>query len=194
MTGAAASATPNSESLVAGSVLVIGIGNEFRQDDGVGIEVARRLRRIAPAGIRIFERSGEATDLIAAWSGAACVLVIDAVSSGAEPGTVHRFELGGAGSTPESASPGPRPPSRIFRGTSHQLGLGEAIELAAAVGELPGRLVVYGIEGRDFGEGTQLSPPVARAVDDVVARIAGEAARPPYRTRRSSASDRPTSA
>lgn len=168
------------------SVLVIGIGNEFRQDDGAGIEAARRLRSRALPGIVVLERSGEGTGLMAAWDGAAAVvIVIDAVSSGASPGTVHRFEVTAAPSA-QPDSDGPRPPSRIFRGTSHQIGLGEAIDLASALGTLPAHLVVYGIEGQAFGEGTDLSPAVALAVDEVVARIAANA---PYRTCRSTASE-----
>ncbi|MEW5983974.1 MAG: hydrogenase maturation protease [Acidobacteriota bacterium] len=181
--------------------LVIGIGNEFRQDDGAGIAAARRLRHQAPAGVTVLERSGEGTGLMAAWQGAGFAIVVDAVSSGADPGTIHRFEVTG----PLAADTGSRPrqPPRIFRGTSHQIGLGEAIDLAAAIGALPERLVIYGVEGRAFGEGIVLSPEVARAVEDVVARMAEDIGREcegrlargqrVHRTRRSTASARPAS-
>lgn len=166
---------PGTGDLEAGpvSILIIGIGNEFRQDDGAGIRVARRLRPLVLAGVTVLERSGEGTGLMADWDGAGVVMVVDAVSSGDAPGTIHRFEVSGQGAG-EASGAGARPPSRIFRGTSHQIGLGEAIELSAALGTLPSRLVIYGIEGRAFGEGTDLTPEVARAVDEAVARITAE--------------------
>ena len=67
-------------------ILVIGVGNRWRSDDAAGLEVARRLREAPPAGARVIEREGEPVDLIEEWSTAGEAIVIDAVSSGAEPG------------------------------------------------------------------------------------------------------------
>ena len=67
----------------------------------------------------------------------------------------------------------PSPP----RSTStHGLGLGEAIELARAMGELPSRIVVYGIEGRDFARGRGLSREVEAALEEVSLRVRDEMA------------------
>ena len=147
--------------------LVIGIGNQFRRDDGVGIAVARRIKARALPGVEVYERCGEGTDLIAAWCDRPLVFVIDAVSSGAPVGTVRRFEIGAEQDVE-------RPPAHIFRGTSHHLGLGEAIELGRLLGQLPLRLVVYGVESAEFRDGVGLSSPVDAAAADVVARIAAE--------------------
>jgi hydrogenase maturation protease len=55
--------------------------------------------------------------------------------------------------------------------------LAEAISLARVLGRLPERLRVYGIEGRCFEPGTEVSPEVKVAVEEVVRRItAGQAA------------------
>jgi len=164
--------SPNPQSLIPNpeEVLIIGLGNEFRRDDGVGIAVARAIKALALPGIEVYERCGEGTDLIASWCGRPLVFVVDAVSSGAPVGTVHRFELtaGQAGV--------PIPPARIFRGTSHQIGLGEAIELGKLLGQLPSRLVVYGIESAEFRDGVGLSSLVERAAAAVVARITADCA------------------
>ncbi len=133
---------------------VIGLGNAWRRDDAAGLEVARRL------GGRALE--GEPAGLIEALEGADEAVVVDAVSSGAPPGTVHRLE---AGSSPL--------PAELFGVSStHALGLAEAVELARALGRLPARVVVYGIEGADFAPGSGLSPEVAAAVDRVVEEVA----------------------
>lgn len=145
--------------------LVLGIGNRFRRDDGVGPAVADRL---AALGIPAQEHSGEGAGLIEAWRGQARVVVVDATQSGAEPGTVVRLDAVGAA-----------PPRGLFRYSSHLFGLAEAVETARALGHLPERLVIWGIEGADFGFGDALTPAVAEAADVVAQRIAAELTAPP---------------
>src|SRR6266545_4722145 len=79
---------PEADKLLA----LIGIGNRFRRDDGAGLEVARRLRLAHPPGVTFFEQEGEPASLIETWSEVEEALVVDAVSSGSPPGTVHRFD------------------------------------------------------------------------------------------------------
>ena len=67
------------------------------------------------------------------------------------------------GSTPASSEL----PAELFRASTHHFGLAEAVELARAVGQLPERLVVFGIEGASFGRGRG---PRAPAVADAVER------------------------
>jgi hydrogenase maturation protease len=142
-------------------LLVLGIGNEFRRDDGAGLEVARRVTAENPDGLIVRETGGDAAAWLDAWEGFNHVVAVDAVSSGAEPGTIFRFEAD------------ERPLPRVFASlmSSHGLGLSEAIELARALGRLPAHLTIYGIEGDDFGEGIGLSPGVRRAVEKTAARI-----------------------
>ena len=100
---------------------VIGFGNEWRGDDGVGIEVARRV------GGRVLE--GEPIALVDVLDGDDEVVLVDAVSSGAPAGTLFRFE---AGSEPL--------PAPLFGASStHALGLAEAVELARSLGRLRDR-------------------------------------------------------
>ena len=152
--------------------LVIGIGNAWRRDDAAGLEVARRLRASALAGVSIDEREGEPAGLLDSWDGAESAVVVDAVSSGASPGTVHRFD---AGAAPLPAAP--------FGHSTHAFGLAEAVELGRALGRLPERLIVYGIEGERFDAGAGLSPTVDRAVDRLCEKLRAEleasAAAPP---------------
>ena len=44
--------------------------------------------------------------------------------------------------------------------------MSEAIELARVLGKLPGRVLVYGIEGGEFNAGDGLSAPVAAGVQE----------------------------
>jgi hydrogenase maturation protease len=122
--------------------------------------VARRIRDGAPEGVRVIEREGEPIDLLDDWSEVDEAIVVDAVSSGASPGTVHRLD---AANTPL--------PTALFRGSTHALGLAEAVELGRALGRLPRRLVVYGIEGERFGAGRGLTRAVERGVDALAAEL-----------------------
>ena len=148
-------------------ITVIGVGNPSRSDDRAGLQVARRLREHVSDGTagncRIVECSGEATALMAAWANARAVIIADAVLSGASPGTVHRLD----------AAAEPVPASFSTRST-HSFGLAQAIELARALGQLPQRIVIYGIEGASFDHGEELSPQVAAAMPRAVDRILAE--------------------
>ena len=145
------------------SIVIIGVGNEYRSDDGAGIAVARRLRALFPTGVTILEESGEGAALMQAWQGATCVMLVDAVRSGASPGTIHRLDA--------RAAP---LPAGFFHYSTHAFSVAEAVELARSLDQLPAHLVVYGIEGAHFAAGVELSPAVEKAVEAVVERLAQE--------------------
>ena len=147
--------------------MLIGIGNAWRGDDAAGLHLVRRLQpRLEALGVRVLELSGEAGELLEAWQGSGLVVVADAVSSGAEAGTLHRYD----------ATAGPLP-AQLASPSTHGWGLAQAVELGRALGRLPRRLVVYGIEGEDFLTGRGLTPAVERAVDEAAERLIGELGR-----------------
>jgi hydrogenase maturation protease len=143
-----------------GRVILIGVGNEFRTDDGLGVFIAREIRRRGLRGIEILEHSGEGSSLMLTWGGAAAVLIVDAIASGAEPGYVHRVDA--------SATSIPR---HFFHYSSHEFGVVEAIEMARQLRQLPPRLLLYGIEGEKYDQGTGLSDAVVRGVPDLISMI-----------------------
>src|SRR5262249_43771176 len=134
----------------ARAVIVIGLGNEFRHDDAAGLIAARRLRE---QGIAAEEHEGDLATLIDRWKGIDHLILVDAVSSGAPPGTLHRIDA--------STTPLPR---ELFRSSTHALGLPEAVELSRTLGTLPNCVVVFGLEGGDFTAGVGLTPEVERAL------------------------------
>src|SRR5690348_1909287 len=76
----------------AGSVLVIGIGNENRGDDAVGLHVARRLAETKLPGVNVREHDGETAGLMELWRSARAVILVDAVAADAEPGCILILE------------------------------------------------------------------------------------------------------
>jgi hydrogenase maturation protease len=149
------------------ATLIIGVGNADRGDDAVGLAVVRRLRddrgsshEGAAAPATMIEASGEGTALIEAWRSVDTVILIDAVRSGAAPGTIHRLEV--------HAQP---LPTNVRHASTHAFGVAEAIELARTLGQLPQRMIVYGIEGYRFGAGAGLSAEVEWAAERVVKQL-----------------------
>jgi hydrogenase maturation protease len=140
--------------------VVIGIGNPLRGDDAAGVAVAERLRPRVPEGVEVVACSQEPSRLIEAWEGADSVVLVDSISSGEPPGTVHRFDAG------EEALP-----ARSFRASTHAIGIADTIELARALGRLPRRVRVYGIEAGRYGTGASLTPAVESAVAFLVREV-----------------------
>lgn len=138
---------------------VIGIGNRLRGDDAVGSVVAERVRGLP--GVSRVVGEGDPFDVADLLGGGARVVLVDATRGGGEPGQVTVWEPRPAG--------GARP--RVG-GSTHGFGADAAIELARALGPIPERVVVVGVEGARF-EGVGLSAPVRDAVDRAVAAVAG---------------------
>ena len=74
------------------SIVIIGIGNDFRTDDGAGPEAARRVATFHFPGVSVIDGVGDGTDLINAWEGKELAIVIDCVHSDNQPGRVYRFD------------------------------------------------------------------------------------------------------
>ncbi len=149
-------------------MLVIGCGNPERSDDGAGILVAQRLRDL---GLDACVYMGESLGLIDLWEHADEVILVDAVMTGAPPGTIHVWD------GLRSSLVGKAPDS------THGLSVAEAVEIARSLDRLPSGLQVYGIEGHCFDLGTSVSHEIQHAADKVVHRIL---ARIPYQADRRS--------
>jgi len=160
--------TPASRSPAGGQVVVIGVGNEFRRDDGAGLAVVTSLRGRVPRGVELVLSDGEPTRLIEAWTGAALAVVVDAVRADPpRPGRVHRFVL-------DQPIGGP-----VRTASSHGFGLDDAVRLALALDRMPGRLVVHAVEAADLSQGPGLTPLVAAAIGDVARAVLSEIERQP---------------
>ena len=149
------------------AIVVIGMGNPLRRDDGVGSRVARQIEALGPPGVEVRTHDGGDPGLMDAWEGVSAAVVVDAVSSGAPAGTIFRFDAG-AGPLPAHLEPAC---------STHGFGLDNAVELARALDRLPGRLIVIGVEGSDFSRGGGLSGAVEGAVERAVEAVMKEIGR-----------------
>ncbi|HTI13508.1 MAG TPA: hydrogenase maturation protease [Dictyobacter sp.] len=140
-------------------VQVIGIGNEYRCDDSVGLVVVRTQEIQNIQGIQCHELQGDGIALLDCWTADSHVILIDAVSSGSKPGTIFRCDGKQTVTISES----------LF--SSHLCGIAEALQLAQTLQHLPASLSIYGIVGENFEIGTELSPAVQSAVKSVTIEI-----------------------
>ena len=139
--------------------LVIGVGNRWRGDDGVGPLTIDALAALGADGpdADLIALDGEPGRLVAAWEDRSRVVVVDAIVTGDRPGTVHCI----------AAHPdADRDRIEGWQATagSHGNGIAAAIALGRALDRLPVRLVVVGVEPGRLDHGDELSPAVAAAI------------------------------
>ena len=141
-------------------IRIIGLGNTLRGDDAVGIIVARRLRGQVNGGVEVREAEMAGIEMLDLLRNVHAAILVDAMRSGEPPGVVRRFDA--------SASSISR---TLFPSSTHALSALDAVELARALGFLPPRVIVFGIEVEKAGHTQGSSSPVVQAVDRAVSLI-----------------------
>jgi len=140
--------------------LVLGIGNAWRGDDAVGLLAAHALRERALPDVSVVETTAIDPALIELFRGVDRLVVIDAVISGAAPGSVRCFDF-----SLES------PPRTFSFDSCHAFDLVALLDLARVLGRLPPQVWVFGIEVADFSHGQPVSKAVMSGVRACVAAV-----------------------
>jgi hydrogenase maturation protease len=147
---------------VSGGVLVVGLGNSYRRDDGVGVVAATALKELALPGVRVVTDVVEPVSLLEAWSGAGLAVVFDAaVVTPSTPGRVRRCTLSDVVAVGEGLS-------------SHGVDIARTHELGQVLGRVPDALVIFTVDVADTGHGYGLTPQVAGAVPELVCMAVDE--------------------
>ncbi len=144
-------------------VLIVGVGNPDRGDDGIGPLVVRQLLGRVSGDVSIVERSGDALALIDDWEGRDAVILVDAAALGDTPGSIHRIDLLQDALRPE-----------FSLSSTHGFGVAEAVGLADALDMLPAQVIAYAIDGANFDMGAPISPQVAAVTVEAADRVAAE--------------------
>ncbi len=140
------------------STTIIGIGNDFRRDDGVGLTVARRIAERNLPDVRVVVGISEPAALLEAWNGATRAVVIDAAAGAtAAPGRIRRWTATDLETAPVVSS--------------HALGLAQAYALGQVLARIPDELVVFTVDVADTNYGIGLTPAAAAAVPGLVELI-----------------------
>jgi hydrogenase maturation protease len=146
------------------SVLVLGLGNPLRGDDGVGPRLVEELtRRRLPEGVMALDGGTGGLALLQVLEGWQRVVVVDAADVGREPGQFVRF-------TPDQA----RLAQAAERFSLHHAGLGEVLALANALGRALPHMVIFGVQPAEVGWREGLSLAVETALSALVDAVLEE--------------------
>ena len=150
-------------------VLVAGVGNTLRCDDGFGVVAARRLQAMSlPEGVNVVETGIAGMSLVQELMDCYdALIVLDIVDRGRPPGTIMLIE---------PALPDTEVMSHDERhqlvGDTHLATPSRVMTMARAMGALPAQVLLIGCQPVDaVGVGMDLTPEVAAAVDVAVAEV-----------------------
>ncbi len=146
---------------------VLGLGNQVRADDSIGIRIVRELERLfGGQGISVMT-STSGLDVLVLFEGYERAIIIDAVQTeGGKAGQVYRIE------------PGQLDTARAT-GTAHTMDIVAALELGNKLGlNLPGSVVIFGVEVQDTESITEsCTPEVERAIPACISLVLEELSR-----------------
>jgi hydrogenase maturation protease len=157
---------PFKETWRLAEIVVIGIGQPLRGDDQAGLEAVKTWQEIystqdLPFAVRVELAESPGLELLDLLKGAQAAILVDAVQSGSIPGTLHvladrelvAFTTGAA--------------------SAHGWGVIETLKLGRLVNpeDLPGSILLIGIEAAQFEPGREVSPEVQNAMLEAAALI-----------------------
>ena len=146
------------------SVIVIGLGNPFRRDDGIGPAFVTAFEPQVQPEVTLVATTRDPTVLMAAWADADLAIVVDAaVRQPSTPGRIHRYASG-------------LPTDAPAVGNTHAVGVSEVMQLATVLNRAPRHLVVFAVEAADTSVGYGLSPAVEAAIPKLTESILHEIA------------------
>ena len=145
-------------------IIVLGIGNLLKGDDGVGVRIIEALnRRALPEGVECVDGGTGGPTLVTCFEGAAALVIVDAVNLRAPPGTVRAFSL------EEVEAGASRAPFSL-----HEVGILPMLELARELNRLPPVVRIVGVQPQRFDGGDRLSAAVEAAVPEAVTLVVSE--------------------
>ncbi len=149
-------------------VLVAGMGNDLRQDDGFGIAVTRRYAESGvPESVRVYEAGiagiGLVQELMDDYE---ALIIVDATDRNAEPGTVFMLEA----DVPARKELTEENRQEVLADT-HLTVPSQALTLARALDILPPIVYILGCQPKECGLGMDLSEPVERGVTEAIERL-----------------------
>jgi hydrogenase maturation protease len=146
------------------SILVLGIGNPIRSDDGVGVRVVKQLAAAHrfSADVALMEGGTLGLALLPYLAGVMRLVLVDAVDTGRMPGVLVRLEGNQISQTLESQF------------SPHQMGLKDLLAVAGVLGTAPEEVVLWGVQPENLGLGLEMSATVAARVESLAGHVVAE--------------------
>jgi hydrogenase maturation protease len=145
-------------------IVVLGLGNVLRRDEGLGIRALQRLQaRYDFSGeVQLVDGGTLGLELLAYLEDARRLLVLDAALTEGPPGTVIRLA-------------GEDVPAFLgMRSSPHEIGLADLLAVLRLRGLEPGEVVVLGMQPEVIELGWELSPTVSAQLDLLVEMTTNE--------------------
>lgn len=149
------------------NIVVLGVGNIIMGDEGVGVRCIERIEAsgLLPAGVVTIDGGTSTNEVMGELEGLDLLVIIDAVVTGAPPGTLVRLE-------------GSEIPSAFSNKLSpHQHGINDLLATLTFMGRAPKRVVLHGAVPVKIELGLELSPEIAAVVPALVANVVAEVER-----------------
>ncbi len=141
------------------NVLIAGVGNVLRGDDGFGPYVIKILSsKSVPENVELRDFGSAALSIAIELGDYDYVIFVDAVKRRGEPGTLYVLDLDT--SSLESAEI-----ERAVELSLHELDLSKILALASSIGALPRAVTIIGCEPKTLDVGLGLSEEVLRAAE-----------------------------
>jgi hydrogenase maturation protease len=144
-------------------VLVLGLGNLVRSDDGVGVHAALQLMSDPrlPSEVEVIDGGTQGLNLLPAITEATHVAAIDAVNAGVAPGTILRYEISELDTLPGSPS-------------VHQIGFADLLEALRWLDKSIQNFVLIGVQPEETEWGAKLSTTVEAALPKLIDTVISE--------------------
>ena len=144
-------------------VIVVGIGNPYRGDDGAGWAVIDGLMETIGSAVTLVKQRGDVGELIDIFARHKSVYLVDACHSHESKGAWERIDLHKQQVLEENPQT-----------STHGFSVSQAISLAKNFRRIPNKLILYAIKGDNYSISETLSPSVKRSVDSVIKAIINE--------------------
>jgi hydrogenase maturation protease len=149
-------------------IKIIGFGNIFMGDDGIGVRVIEELQQQQifkdNENIMLVDGGTSGIDLIFMLQGAVKAIIIDAVDAGQGIAQIVVF-------SPHEIVEFKK---KVFKSYSlHDIDLAEAFELARTL-NLPVDIKIIGIKPKKIGYSDKLSPEVENSIPEIIAKVKEE--------------------
>lgn len=142
--------------------LIVGAGNILLGDEGVGVHIIRSLEKIKlPDNVELIDMGVAAFSLISYIPGRKKVIIVDAAKSGGEAGSIYRL----------SADEIEGEKDKFF--SLHQIGIEDILDFFQPE-QVPGEIVVIGVEPGEIKWGMELSPRIKQKIPHIITFILKE--------------------
>lgn len=146
-------------------VKIIGFGNKYRSDDGIGIRVIEELEKLDSfKNIEIVDGGTSGTDLIFLIKDCGKLIIIDAIDAGQDTGDVVNIKIDNIGDFIK----------RDYKSLSlHDLNLSDILKLVKAL-KISADISIIGVKPKNIDFGDKLSPEIEKKIPEIISIIKKE--------------------